>query len=224
MIILVLVMLVVLGALVIGGIVAALPTILIGAGIYHLIKHLIGGGRNEPKRVAGHAAADVAPSLPFMRHVHAGCPMEERSTLRKMERRLEAARESCQTALETRILSDLARARVAPPLEDAYQQIRSEIDAIYAFCERNDLAGMHRKALATVAAQDIYMDAYERQIAKVRVAILKTEECLAAYERTVATLEVSSVEADLNSDFDIAIAMLRDLRDELPRYNLDDQI
>ena len=55
-------------------------------------------------------------------------------------------------------------------------------------------------------------------------AIQKTEECLSAYERTVATLEVSSSEMDIGSDFDESIMMLRDLRNELPRYNLEDKI
>ena len=47
---------------------------------------------------------------------------------------------------------------------------------------------------------------------------------MAAYERTVATLEVSSVESDISSDFDASIQMLKDLREELPQYSLEDQI
>ena len=68
------------------------------------------------------------------------------------------------------------------------------------------------------------MQAYQRDLAKVQDAILKTEECLTAYERTVATLEVSSVGTDIGSDYDIAIEMLDDLREELPRYNLEDRV
>ena len=138
--------------------------------------------------------------------------------------RLSTAHAQCREALDTRLSSELARARIEPPLEDAYAQIREEIASIYAFCARNDLTGTLKKANTTMTAKDIYLNAYERDLAKVQEAIGKTEECLAAYERTVATLEVSSVEADLSSDFDASIEMLRDLREELPLYRLEDQI
>ena len=104
------------------------------------------------------------------------------------------------------------------------EQIRDEIESIYAFCERNDLVGTLKKANSSTTAKDIYLQAYQRDLAKVQDAILKTEECLTAYERTVATLEVSSVGTDIGSDYDIAIEMLDDLREELPRYNLEDRV
>ena len=151
-------------------------------------------------------------------------PVREKETLRKMERRLVTAQQQCQQALDTRLTSELARARVAPPLDEAYEQISSEIESIYAFCARNDLVGTYKKAKSSTSAQDIYLGAYERDLAKVQAAIEKTEECLSAYERTVATLEVSSVETDINSDFDAAIEMLVELQDELPRYSLEDSI
>lgn len=153
-----------------------------------------------------------------------GCPAKEKETLRKMERRLIAAHQQCMEALDTRLTSELARARIAPPMEEAYQQINGEIESIYAFCERNDLVGTLKKANASEAAKDIYFEAYQRDLAKVQEAIQKTEEVLSAYERTVATLEVSSSEMDIGSDFDDSIRMLRDLRNELPRYNLEDKV
>ena len=153
-----------------------------------------------------------------------GCPSKEKDTLRKMERRLITAHQRCVAALDARFASELARARVEPPLEEAYRQVSSEIESIYAFCERNDLAGMLKKANASGSAQDIYREAYQHNIAKVQEAIQKTEEVLSAYERTVATLEVSSSEMDISSDCDDSIRMLRDLRGELPRYNLEDRV
>ncbi|MBR1828452.1 MAG: hypothetical protein IJ781_02935 [Atopobiaceae bacterium] len=141
-----------------------------------------------------------------------------------MEHRLITAHEQCVEALNTRLSSELARARIAPPMEEAYEQISNEIESIYAFCERNDLVGTLKKASTSEAAKDIYLEAYQRDLAKVQEAIQKTEECLSAYERTVATLEVSSSEMDIGSDFDESIMMLRDLRNELPRYNLEDKI
>ena len=150
--------------------------------------------------------------------------MQERDALIKMERRLVAAHTSCTEALDNRLTSELARARVEPPLEEAFEQIRDEIESIYAFCERNDLVGTLKKANSSTTAKDIYLQAYQRDLAKVQDAIQKTEECLTAYERTVATLEVSSVESDIGSDYDIAIEMLDDLREELPRYNLEDRV
>ncbi|MBQ9005092.1 MAG: hypothetical protein IJ092_01840 [Atopobiaceae bacterium] len=141
-----------------------------------------------------------------------------------MEHRLITAHEQCVEALNTRLSSELARARIAPPMEEAYEQISNEIESIYDFCERNDLVGTLKKASTSEAAKDIYLEAYQRDLAKVQEAIQKTEECLSAYERTVATLEVSSSEMDIGSDFDESIMMLRDLRNELPRYNLEDKI
>lgn len=153
-----------------------------------------------------------------------GCPAREKEALRSMERRLVTTHQQCLDALDTRLSSELARARIAPPLEEAYEQISYEIESIYAFCERNDLVGTLKKANGSSTAKDIYLEAYQRDLAKVQAAIQKTEEVLSAYERTVATLEVSSSEAEIGSDFDYSIEMLKNLRDELPRYNLEDKV
>jgi len=200
---------------------AVLPAIFVALGIRTVRRHLLGdgqGGRFRQPRL-GSRSVELLPEAS-----RAGCPPKERDTLRKLERRLALAHESCLDALETRVTSELARARIAPPLEDAYAQIRDEIASIYAFCERNDLVGTLKKANSSTTAKDIYLSAYQRDLDKVQAAIDKTEECLTAYERTVATLEVSSVEADISSDFDASIEMLTDLRDELPRYSLEDRI
>ena len=188
---------------------------------------LIGGAtffgvRAMKRRLLGEGSKSSTALLPAA--AHKGCPVREKEILRKMERRLVTAQQQCQQALDTRLTSELARARVAPPLDEAYEQISSEIESIYAFCARNDLVGTYKKAKSSTSAQDIYLGAYERDLAKVQAAIEKTEECLSAYERTVATLEVSSVETDINSDFDAAIEMLVELQDELPRYSLEDSI
>lgn len=174
------------------------------------------------KRLSGVQGGRFGKALPAS--TRKGCPAKEREALRKMEQRLGTAHQQCVEALNTRLSSELARARIAPPLEEAFEQISGEIESIYAFCERNDLVGTLKKANSSEAAKDIYFQAYQRDLAKVQEAIQKTEECLAAYERTVATLEVSSSEMDISSDFDDSIRMLRDLRDELPRYNLEDKI
>lgn len=180
--------------------------------------------RLEGKRVAEQRLLQAAPGELVPVSARISCPKNEREQLKSLERRLVTAHENCLAALDTKFPSELARARVAPVLEEAYAQIRSEIESIYAFCNRNDLTGTLEKARTSTTAQDIYMNAYQRDLAKVDVAISKTEECLAAYERTIATLEVSSVESDIGSDFDASIEMLRDLRDELPLYNLEDRI
>lgn len=178
--------------------------------------------RTVRKRLQGANGGRSAALLPASSRK--GCPAKERDILRKMEHRLITAHEQCVEALNTRLSSELARARIAPPMEEAYEQISNEIESIYAFCERNDLVGTLKKASTSEAAKDIYLEAYQRDLAKVQEAIQKTEECLSAYERTVATLEVSSSEMDIGSDFDESIMMLRDLRNELPRYNLEDKI
>ena len=180
------------------------------------------GVRFVRRRFLGQGTTRKTPLLPGA--TRKGCPVQERDALVKMERRLVAAHTSCTEALDDRLTSELARARVEPPLEEAFEQIRDEIESIYAFCERNDLVGTLKKANSSTTAKDIYLQAYQRDLAKVQDAIQKTEECLTAYERTVATLEVSSVESDIGSDYDIAIEMLDDLRDELPRYNLEDRV
>ena len=197
---------------------AALPAVLVFFGVRLARKHLLGDGGASQRRL-GSSAGELAPSS-----ARKGVPAEERETLRRMEKRLQTARRQCMAAVDAKISSELARSRVVPPLEDAYAQIRAEIDAIYAFCTRNDLVGTLKKANSSETARDIYLEAYERDLSKVQAAIDKTEECLAAYERTVATLEVSSVEADIGSDFDASIEMLRDLRDELPLYSLEDRV
>ena len=180
------------------------------------------GARFIKRRVLGPAATRSTPLLPGASRD--GCPAAERDALIKMERRLATAHSNCLAALDNRLESELARARVAPALDEAFEQIRDEIESIYAFCERNDLVGTLKKANSSTTAKDIYLQAYQRDLAKVQDAILKTEECLTAYERTVATLEVSSVGTDIGSDYDIAIEMLDDLREELPRYNLEDRV
>lgn len=199
----------------------AIPIVLGIFGVRFVRKRLLGKGDDTPARQARIAGMPHVPVAPLR---HPGCPHQEAMQLQKMEQRLEEAHGQCLSALDRRLASQLARARVAAPLEDAYAQMRGEIDSIYAFCERNDLSGMLEKARRSPAAQDIYQEAYERDLAKVRAAIDKTEECLRAYERTVATLEVSSIDADISSDFDASIEMLRDLRAELPSYNLEDRV
>lgn len=174
------------------------------------------------KRLAGAQGGRFAKALPA--GTRKGCPAKEREALRKMEQRLITAHQQCLEALDTRLSSELARARIAPPLEEAYEQISYEIESIYAFCERNDLVGTLKKASGSSTAKDIYLEAYQRDLGKVQAAIQKTEEVLSAYERTVATLEVSSSEAEISSDFDYSIEMLKNLRDELPRYNLEDKV
>lgn len=195
----------------------AIPVVLIVFGVRLVKRHLLPAARGQ--EVLPGPAGEVVSA-----YARRSCPQKERETLRKLERRLAIAHERSVAAIETKLPSELARARVAPALEDAYTQIKNEIASIYAFCERTDLAGTLKKANTSTTAKDIYLEAYERDLAKVQVAIEKTEECLAAYERTIATLEVSSVEADIDSDFDAAIETLRDLRDELPRYNLEDRV
>lgn len=198
-----------------------LPPALMFFGVRFAKKHLLGEGSGEVAtnhRLPGRTGELVPASA------RTGCPTKERDALRKLEKRLVVAHQQCERALDTKLSSDLARARVAPPLEEAYAQIAEEIESIYAFCARNDLVGTLKKASVSTTAKDIYLEAYARDLAKVQEAIDKTEECLAAYERTVATLEVSSVESDISSDFDASIEMLRDLRDELPRYSLEDRI
>lgn len=197
----------------------ALPTLLVALGIRFVRRRLKGAdddGRHP--QLSGRTPKMLSDGK------GAGCPPKEREALRKLEGRLNVAHENCQQALNTRLTSELARARIAPPLEEAYAQIRDEIASIWAFCDRNDLVGTLRKAQSSTTAQDIYQSAYERDLQKVHAAIDKTEACLTAYERTVATLEVSSVNADISSDFDTSIEMLKDLRDELPLYNLEDKI
>lgn len=195
-----------------------LPAVLVAFGVKMAKRHLLGEGDGGRPRL-GPGSGELVPA-----GARRGIPVREKETLRKLEKRLASAHTRCLDALDTKLTSELARARVEPPLEEAYDQIRAEIESIYAFCARNDLVGTLKKANTTTTASDIYLDAYERDLAKVQAAIGKTEECLAAYERTVATLEVSSVEADLSSDFDASIEMLRDLRDELPRYSLEDRV
>lgn len=195
-----------------------LPATLVFFGVRTARRKLLGPGSGNGKAIEVRSGELVAAVD------RTGCPAKEKEQLRKMEKRLVRARMQCLEALDTRLSSELARARIEAPLEEAYDQIRAEIESIYAFCARNDLVGMLKKANATTTAKDIYLGAYQRDLGKVQVAIQKTEECLAAYERTVATLEVSSVDADISSDFDASIAMLEDLRDELPRYNLEDRI
>lgn len=200
----------------------ALPALLVALGVRFARRRLKGAddasGRNGRPQLAGRSQRLLSDGR------GAGCPAKERETLRKLEGRLEAAHASCIEAVNTRLSSELARARIAPPLEEAYTQIKDEITSIWAFCARNDLVGTLKKANTSTTAQDIYLNAYERDLEKLHAALDKTEACLAAYERTVATLEVSSVEADLTSDFDDSIEMLKDLRDELPLYNLEDKI
>lgn len=191
-------------------------------GVRFVKRKLLGSGLDDPRDERAIPGGHVAP--PFPKRTYRGCTMEVKSSLKRLEKRLDMAHQQCLQALDTRLASELARARVAPPLEDAYAQMKGEVDAICAFCERNDLVGTLEKARRTSSAQDIYMDAYRRDLAKVQAALEKTEECLAAYERTVATLEVSTSDADLSSEFDASIEMLRDLREELPRYNLDDRV
>lgn len=199
---------------------AVLPAALMVLGIRFARKRLMGdsdGTRSERPRLP--QGGQIVPAS-----ARTGCPVKEKEALRKLEKRLVVAYNRYRIALDTKITSELARARVAPLLEEAYAQIKGEIESIYAFCARTDLVGMLKKAESTTTAKDIYLEAYQRDLAKVQAAIAKTEECLAAFERTVATLEVSSVEADISSDFDASIEMLRDLRDELPLYNLEDRI
>lgn len=198
-----------------------IPIALVFFGARFVRRRLLGQGDapRAQRRLGNPHSGELVPA-----GARAGCPPKEKETLRKLERRLVTAHEQCLAALDTRLTSELARARVAPPLEEAYAQIKEEIESIYAFCARNDLTGTLKKANSTMTAKDIYLDAYQRDLGKVHAAIAKTEECLAAYERTVATLEVSSVEADIASDFDASIAMLEDLRNELPRYNLEDRL
>lgn len=174
------------------------------------------------RRILGSAAMRSTPLLPD--GSRDGCPPAECDALIKMERRLATAHSNCLAALDSRLGSELARARVAPALDEAFGRIRDEIESIYAFCERNDLAGTLKKASSSSTAKDIYLQVYQRGLAKVQDAILKTEKCLAAYERAVATLEVSSVGTDIGSDCDIAIEMLNGLREELPHYNLEDRV
>lgn len=189
----------------------ALPAVLAILGVRFVKRRLLGDG--------GHRSPALLP--PSSRK---GCPAKEREVLRQMEKRLVTTHQQCLEAMNVKLTSELARARIAPVLEEAYEQINDEIESIYAFCERNDLVGTLKKANGSPTARDIYLEAYQRDLAKVQTAIEKTEECLSAYERTVATLEVSSTEADIDSDFDVSIGMLRNLRDELPRYNLEDRI
>lgn len=200
---------------------AVLPAILVALGVRFARRRMLGDGGSSRRPLLGSSSrsGDLVPA-----GARKGCPAKEKEALRRMERRLVSAHQQCLAAIDTKLPSELARARVIPPLEDAYAQIGQEIASIYAFCDRNDLVGTLRKANSSSAAKDIYLQAYQRDLAKVQEAIAKTEECLAAYERTVATLEVSSVEADISSDFDASIEMLRDLRDELPRYNLEDRV
>lgn len=200
---------------------AVLPAILVALGVRFARRRMLGDGGSSRRPLLGSSSrsGDLVPA-----GARKGCPAKEKEALRRMERRLVTVHEQCLAAIDAKLPSELARARVTPPLEDAYAQIGQEIASIYAFCDRNDLVGMLRKANSSSAAKDIYLQAYQRDLAKVQEAIAKTEECLAAYERTVATLEVSSVEADISSDFDASIEMLRDLRDELPRYNLEDRV
>lgn len=200
---------------------AVLPAILVALGVRFARRRMLGDGGSSRRPLLGSSSrsGDLVPA-----GARKGCPAKEKEALRRMERRLVSAHQQCLAAIDTKLPSELARARVTPPLEDAYAQIGQEIASIYAFCDRNDLVGTLRKANSSSSAKDIYLQAYQRDLAKVREAIAKTEECLAAYERTVATLEVSSVEADISSDFDASIEMLRDLRDELPRYNLEDRV
>lgn len=200
---------------------AVLPAILVALGVRFARRRMLGDGGSSRRPLLGSSSrsGDLVPA-----GARKGCPAKEKEALRRMERRLVSAHQQCLAAIDTKLPSELARARVTPPLEDAYAQIGQEIASIYAFCDRNDLVGTLRKANSSSSAKDIYLQAYQRDLAKVREAIAKTEECLSAYERTVATLEVSSVEADISSDFDASIEMLRDLRDELPRYNLEDRV
>lgn len=197
-----------------------LPIVLVFLGIRAFRRRQLGAGSgyaNAP-RLGGRTPAQLGQGS------RNGCPAKEKSELRGIEKRLETAHQQCLVALDTKLTSELARARVAPPLEEAYAQISEEVESIYAFCDRNDLTGTLKKANRSTTAKDIYLEAYQRDLAKVQAAIAKTEECLAAYERTVATLEVSSVESDISSDFDASIQMLKDLREELPQYSLEDQI
>lgn len=198
-----------------------IPIALVFFGARFVRRRLLGqgGAPGVQRRLGNPRSGELVPS-----GARTGCPPKEKETLRQLEKRLVAAHDRCLVALNTRLQSELARARVTPPLEEAYTQIKEEIESIYAFCARNDLVGTLKKANTTMTAKDIYLDAYQRDLNKVHAAIAKTEECLAAYERTVATLEVSSVEADIASDFDASIAMLEDLRNELPRYNLEDRL
>ena len=206
----------VMAALVVGWV--ALPAAAVFFGVKLVRKHMLGEGSSGQRRLPPRSG-ELVPA-----NARIGCPINEKEHLRKLERRVLAARVQSLNALDTKITSELARARIAPPLEEAYLQIKEEIESIYAFCARNDLVGTLKKANTSTSAKDIYLEAYQRDIEKVHAAIDKTEECLAAYERTVATLEVSSVEADISSDFDSSIEMLRSLREELPLYNLEDRI
>lgn len=202
---------------------AAVPVVLAFFGVRYVRRRFLGssdGERDGTTRIK----VGPRPGIPIAPLHHPGCPHQEAMELQKMERRLEEAHGQCAAALDRRMASELARARVEPPLEDAYYQISNEIKAIYAFCERNDLSGTLTKAKGPSSARDIYQEAYERDLAKVRDAIARTEECLRAYERTVATLEVSSVQADIGSDLDASIEMLRELRAELPSYSLEDRV
>ena len=117
------------------------------------------------RRVLGPATTCSTPLL--LDASRDGCPAAERDALIKMERRLVTAHSNCLVALDSRLGSELARARVAPAFDEAFGRIRDEIGSIYAFCERNDLVGTLKKADSSTTAKDIYLKAHQRDLAKV---------------------------------------------------------
>lgn len=134
-----------------------------------------------------------------------------------LRRRLAVAERRCSILLQDATVGRVARSRIAPILDAAYGRIADGLDAVDGACERNDPDLFLKKAKAMPTAKHVYANAYAENARRVREGIASLGKCLEAYERAIATLEVGSIEADMESDFDKALMSIRGLKEEAAR-------